>query len=56
MTKVSIEKSTLERLVRRDMLMDEMESWGVDNWSGWEYVERPTQEQIDEEVKNLTEE
>lgn len=53
---VTVKRSTLERLVRRDLLMEEMEAWGVDNWNGWEYVERPTKEDITNAVKEITDE
>ena len=56
MSKVTIEKDELERLVRQDLLMNEMDAWGVDNWNGLEYVEPPTDEQVDEVVEKLTHE
>lgn len=54
MSKVAIERSELERLVRQYLLMNEMDAWGVDNWNGMEYVVSPTDEKVNEVVEKLT--
>lgn len=52
--KVSIDKVELEDLVKSSLLLEEMEKWGLDNWVGMEYVEHPTDKDVEIVIDGLT--
>lgn len=48
---VKVEKSELEELVRAAAVLNALDGAGVDNWEGYDYAERPSDEEVSELVK-----
>lgn len=56
MSKVLIDESQLEDLVRDQMTLEAMNAAGVDNWEGSEFVDYPDEDQIEAAAFSMTEE
>lgn len=52
---VKVNKERLEELVRAEATLEAFDAAGVDNWEGNDFVERPTDEQIAEEIQRIVE-
>lgn len=55
MSKVLVEERTLRGLVRDSLELIKLDTAGVDNWIGYDEVETPTKEEIDQYFEDITE-
>lgn len=55
MSKVFIEQSDLEDLVRDSLFLAELDAAGIDNWEGYGIAEHPSEEKVQAEIKLLLE-
>lgn len=46
-----VEEDELRRLIEGNMIYDELFAWGVDNWTGYDFVKIPDIDDIEEKLK-----
>lgn len=49
---VTIKRSDLESLTRSSLIESASDAAGIDNWEGWEFVELPTDEDVESSMKS----
>lgn len=48
-----VEENKLRRLIEGNMLYEELVSWGVDNWTGWDEAHFPDTSEIEAELNKF---
>jgi len=45
-----VEENELRKLIESQMIYDELEGWGVDNWTGYDFVKFPDLDDIEKKL------
>lgn len=51
MITITIDEKKLKELIESDLILSELNAYGVDNWSGYDFIHYPTEEEINMEFE-----